>query len=100
MDELRQAVIDSIDEHAEALNEISQEIWKNPELAFEEHSAHNVLTDFLEKSGFIVERQYKLKTAFRATYGDTDANKPHIVVICEYDALPSIGHACGHNLIA
>ncbi|ESP04071.1 hypothetical protein LOTGIDRAFT_203426 [Lottia gigantea] len=102
MEELREAVINGIDEHTEALNEISQEIWKNPELAFEEHSAHNVLTDFLEKSGFIVESQYKLKTAFRATYGECDTvpRKPHIVVICEYDALPSIGHACGHNLIA
>ena len=48
--------------------------------------------------GFPVERKYKLDTAFRAVYGNGEG--PHVAVISEYDALPDIGHACGHNLIA
>ena len=79
------------------LNKLSGEIWKHPELGFEEHKAHELLTNFLEKKGFSVERSFSLKTAFRATFG---SGKPNVCVICEYDALPEIGHACGHNLIA
>lgn len=65
---------------------------------FEEHTAHRVLTDFLEKEGFAVERGFLgIATAFRARFG---SGRPNVCVICEYDALPEIGHACGHNLIA
>ena len=64
----------------------------------EEHKAHEFLTDFLEKKGFTVERSYTgIQTAFRATFG---SGRPNVCVISEYDALPEIGHACGHNLIA
>nr|XP_054763398.1 xaa-Arg dipeptidase-like [Lytechinus pictus] len=87
-----------IDESASDLNKISQEIWSHPELGYNEHHAHKILTDYLEKEGFEVTRNYHLQTAFKATYGsDTGV---HVCVICEYDALPEIGHACGHNLIA
>lgn len=80
------------------LHGISKEIWSHPELAMEEHHAHDTLTKFLETHGFQVERHYLgLETAFMATVGQ---GTPHIVTICEYDALPDIGHACGHNLIA
>lgn len=82
----------------EELRELSGEIWKHPELGFEEHKAHSLLATFLEKKGFSVERSFcGLQTAFRATVG---SGKPNVCVICEYDALPEIGHACGHNLIA
>ena len=47
-----------------------------------------------------MERHYKLDTAFQAVYGSSDGGEPCIMVISEYDALPDIGHACGHNLIA
>ncbi|XP_030840445.1 peptidase M20 domain-containing protein 2 [Strongylocentrotus purpuratus] len=87
-----------IDASASDLNNISQEIWSHPELGYEEHHAHKILTDYLEKKGFEVTRNYHLDTAFKATYG-TDGGV-HVCVICEYDALPEIGHACGHNLIA
>lgn len=86
-----------IEENKEHLTELSQDIWKHPELGFQEYHAHDVLTKFLEDTGFDVDRKYKLDTAFRAVYGE---GKPHIAVLCEYDALPNIGHACGHNLIA
>ncbi|XP_066275275.1 peptidase M20 domain-containing protein 2-like [Branchiostoma lanceolatum] len=83
---------------ASDLYDLSQEIWKNPELAFKEHRAHRVLTEFLENRGFRVDRHYKLETAFRAVCGEEGGL--HVCVICEYDALPGIGHGCGHNLIA
>ncbi len=87
-----------IDNSSQELHSLSSEIWKNPELGFEEHKAHALLTDFLEKKGFTVDRSYTgIETAFRATFG---SGRPNICVICEYDALPEIGHACGHNLIA
>lgn len=77
---------------------ISDAIWSNPELGWEEHKAHELLTDFLAKNGFPVEKHHLgLKTSFRATLGE---GQPHVAVLCEYDALPEIGHACGHNLIA
>ncbi len=80
------------------LSALSDAIWRNPELGFNEHKAHELLTNFLEKEGFTVERSYTgIETAFRATFG---SGKPSVCVICEYDALPDIGHACGHNLIA
>ena len=70
----------------------------NPELAFEERHAHAALTDFLAERGFAVERgAFGLETGFRATAG---SGGPTIAVLCEYDALPGVGHACGHNLIA
>ena len=80
------------------LVQVSDTIWQNPELNFEEHKAHELLTNFLGAKGFRVERSYTgIATAFRATYG---SGRPNVCVICEYDALPEIGHACGHNLIA
>ena len=57
-----------------------------------------VLTNFLEKHGFPVTRNYILDTGFKAEWGKGPG--PHVAVLCEYDALPDIGHACGHNLIA
>lgn len=89
----------AIDDSAGALHALSDDIWEHPELNYEERYAHDALTNFLELHGFVVDRHYKLKTAFRAVYGD-DNSGPTIAVVCEYDALPSLGHACGHNLIA
>ena len=88
----------SIDTHRDGLKDLSASIWSNPELGLEEHGAHKLLTDYLEEKGFTVERGYTgLETAFRATFG---SGRPNVCVISEYDALPEIGHACGHNLIA
>ncbi len=80
------------------LRKLSDELWRTPELGLKEYKAHTLLTDFLEKKGFTVFRSYtSLDTAFKATFG---SGKPNVCVICEYDALPEIGHACGHNLIS
>ena len=79
------------------LIQISQTIHANPELLFEEHKAMGILTDELEEHGFDVQRGVAgLDTAFVATYG---SGEPVIGILAEYDALPQIGHACGHNLI-
>lgn len=78
---------------------LSRHLHENPELGFEERVAHGVLTDYCEGRGWDVERHaVGLDTAFRARIGDGDG--PNIAVICEYDALPGLGHACGHNIIA
>jgi len=89
----------SIDEERERLVALSQSIHERPELGFEEHFASSVLSDELEREGFSVERgAFDVETAFVARAGDGPG--PHIVICCEYDALPRIGHGCGHNIIA
>ncbi|KAL3882707.1 hypothetical protein ACJMK2_029020 [Sinanodonta woodiana] len=99
MDGAKQAACDAIERAKDDLFKVSQEIWSHPEENFQEHHAHEALTVFLEKHGFNVEKNFHLPTAFRAVLGDGNTG-PHVAVLCEYDALPEIGHACGHNLIA
>lgn len=87
----------AIDDRADGLRQLGRFIWENPELGFEETKAHDYLTTYLESEGFQVSRNYFLPTAFRAEFGGPG---PCVAFLCEYDALPGIGHACGHNLIA
>ena len=89
----------AIDKASDELNSISQSLWDNPELAFEEKHAHSIITESLQGHEFKVEKHLVLDTAFRATFGNGD-DGPNVAMICEYDALPEMGHACGHNLIA
>ncbi|XP_005111933.1 peptidase M20 domain-containing protein 2 isoform X2 [Aplysia californica] len=102
MTDSKKLACEAIERENSALRALSLDIWDHPELCFNEKHAHAAVTDFLEQRGFQVERHFKLDTAFRATASskDTDADTPTIGVMCEYDALPGIGHACGHNLIA
>ncbi|EDV29529.1 uncharacterized protein TRIADDRAFT_18185 [Trichoplax adhaerens] len=97
-EELKKVAIQAIDEKNQQLLEINQQLHKNPELAYKEFKSHDLLTNYLEKEGFQVQRSYPLPTSFRATF--SRGKGPKMCVICEYDALPEIGHACGHNLIA
>jgi amidohydrolase len=95
---LKQRMCERIDALADVLLEASHDIHAHPELAFEEHHAHDLLTGILEREGLDVTRSaYGLDTAFDARAG---SEGPTIVVCSEYDALPGIGHACGHNIIA
>ena len=81
------------------LSEISEYIYNNPELGNQEFKAVEALTSFLEENNFTVEREFlNIKTAFRATY-DSKKEGATIGYLCEYDALPEIGHGCGHNMI-
>lgn len=95
--EWKELVSQVIESSSQELYDLSMQIHGHPELAYEEVFAHDILTSYLEKKGFQVERQYIVKTGFRAVYG---SGAPVIAMLSEYDALPSIGHACGHNLIA
>jgi len=77
---------------------VSREIHQDPELAFREYHAASLLTAWLEDEGFAVERGIAgLETAFMAARG---RGEPRIAYLLEYDALPDLGHGCGHNLIA
>jgi len=95
---LKDAVVREIDSRYQQLADLSRRLHDNPEIAFEERRSSALLVDFLEQNGFAVEKGVcQLPTAFRGTYG---AGKPVIAFLAEYDALPKLGHACGHNLIA
>jgi amidohydrolase len=97
IENLKNSVIDQIDAHHQKLSELALKIHANPELGFQEVKASAWLTQFLEDNGFSIERGIcNLPTAFKASYGN---GKPAIAVLAEYDALPGVGHACGHNLI-
>ena len=77
---------------------INRWLYENPETAFEEINSSKRLVDFLGSNGFEVEYPaYGLDTAFAARVGATG---PEIIICAEYDALPEVGHACGHNIIA
>ncbi|MEH7473723.1 M20 family metallopeptidase, partial [Priestia megaterium] len=79
--------------------EVSKYIGQNPELGHEEFKACKALTDVLKEQGFTVEiGTCDLPTAFTAVY-DSQKPGPSIGFMAEYDALPDLGHACGHNLI-
>src|SRR4249920_2470003 len=99
LDALKTAACDEIDRLGSQLIELSHEIHAHPELKYEERFAHGLLTGALAEAGLDVQRgAYGIETAFRADAGATGA--PTMAVMCEYDALPQIGHACGHNVIA
>jgi amidohydrolase len=90
----------AVDELRERLLATSHDIHANPELLFEEHRASARLADELERGGLRVERGVGgLATAFRAEL-DGGEPGPTLAILAEYDALPGIGHACGHNIIA
>jgi len=98
IEKLKTSVIDEIDAQRHQLSELSLKIHANPELGFHEVKATGWLTRYLEENGFSIERGIcELPTAFRASYGQ---GKPAVAILAEYDALPGLGHACGHNLIA
>src|ERR687897_632661 len=87
-----------VDRRRELLLDVSHQIHAHPELGYEERFAHDLLTRVLEQEGLAVTRSARgIDTAFEATAGATE---PSVAVVCEYDALPGIGHACGHNVIA
>ncbi|KAF9099664.1 hypothetical protein BGX27_000545 [Mortierella sp. AM989] len=104
-DEVKQA----IENETDSLRELSLQIHGNPELGNNEIFAHRILTNYLETKGFKVTRHaYQIETAFLAEYESPATTAAAVagkrvktVGFCsEYDALPGIGHACGHNLIA
>ena len=95
---LKAEVSRQVEQQRQELIKLSLKIHANPELGFKEERASAWLTDYLAKNSFQIEKGIGgLSTAFKATYG---SSKPVIALLGEYDALPEIGHACGHNIIA
>ncbi|MGD2143459.1 MAG: M20 family metallopeptidase [Anaerolineae bacterium] len=93
------SVFEAIDDLQTTLVDLSKRIHRNPEIKFKEHKASRWLSDAAEEAGFRVEKPVGgLDTAFRASYTGSGEG-PTIAFLAEYDALPKLGHGCGHNLI-
>ncbi|MGW7265159.1 amidohydrolase [Streptomyces sp. NPDC054842] len=98
LDDVHQRIRKEVAGRAEALWDVALRLHADPEYAFDEHRAAALLTGALEREGFAVERGVAdLPTAFTARSG---RGRPTVALLLEYDALPGLGHACGHNLIA
>lgn len=90
-------IADWIASHEAELTDIAHDIFCHPELAYEEIYSSKLLAAFLENQGFqITWKTAGIDTAFTATWGN---GSPRLGFLAEYDALPEIGHACGHNLL-
>lgn len=98
IEELKAEVGHRVDAQRQELIQLSLKIHDNPELGLQEKKAASWLISYLQRNGFqIKEHIAGLPTAFHAAYGH---GKPTVALLAEYDALPGIGHACGHNIIA
>jgi amidohydrolase len=97
--ELKRLIVEEADRVLPRLIEISDWMARHPELGSEEYEASRMLSKELERHGFEVERGILgMPTAFRASYIGV-GDMPKIAFLAEYDALPEIGHGCGHNII-
>ena len=97
-DTIRQAIASRIDSYRSLIEDIALSLYRNPELGLTEVFASRKIRSVLEDGGFSVEGGIAgMPTAFRAASG---AGRPTIAFLAEYDALPAVGHGCGHNLIA
>lgn len=96
---MRETIQKYIMEHMQEYQQLVKEMYLHPEVGDEEFASAALLVAYLRAQGFEVEEQYVKPTGFLATY---KGSKPgaNIAYLCEYDALPDIGHGCGHNLIA
>jgi amidohydrolase len=100
MEAIREKIQKYVDTIRRELLEVSRYIYDNPEVGFEERKASRKLVEVLKDHGYKVEYPVaSVETAFQATIC-IGAERPHIAILAEYDALPDLGHACGHNLIA
>lgn len=96
--EAKDRVTADVSARADRLVSVSHEIHAHPELNYEEVFAHDLLCSVLEDCGLpVVRHAYGVDTAFEVSVGSSG---PEILVLLEYDALPGIGHGCGHNVIA
>lgn len=98
MEEIRNTITSTIDGSYNALQAINKALHSHPEIGYQEHFAHETITAYMVSLGFQVKKHaYGLDTSFEVEVGSGG----RLVIVCaEYDALPAIGHACGHNLIA
>lgn len=100
VDSLKKIVRETVDEKRPVLEGIARYLYENPELGSEEFKAFEKITRILEDHGFKVEKGvYGMPTAFVASFNGKSSG-PRVAVLAEYDALPGVGHGCGHDLIA
>jgi len=98
LDGLKKEVCDAVDGMRESLIAVSAEIHANPELSFQEVKASRLLAKKLTQAGLpVTTHAFGLETALASDFGPS--NVPCVAIVAEYDALPGIGHACGHNII-
>ncbi len=96
---MKEQIKKNVKDYLDDAFQIAKYLYENPELGYQEVKACDTLCNAFEQSGFQVERGiYEIPTAFSAVY-DSGKEGPNIVLCAEYDALPDIGHGCGHNLI-
>lgn len=96
---MKERILAAIEAVGPELDALSRSIYDHPELGYEEFKACAWHVELLEKHGFSVEKNYcGMETAYKATY---DSGKPGLTVayLAEYDALPGVGHGCGHNIL-
>lgn len=99
IDRLKQAVYERLDSLTPQLVDISTQIHAHPETNYEEYFASDLLARTAEEAGFELHRKIaEVETAFKAVYRGR-SESPVVAFLSEYDALPEVGHACGHNLI-
>jgi metal-dependent amidase/aminoacylase/carboxypeptidase family protein len=101
--EQQEFVTSFINTISDDLYSVSLQLHSSPELSFQEFKAHDLITKYLQDKGWeVVKQAYGIDTAFKATYTIGNKSKPlkSVGFCAEYDALPDLGHACGHNLIA
>ncbi len=100
-DALKQRIVAQRERIDDDLIALSNRLHADPELGWQEHRSSAAVAAVLASHGFAVEQPYLgLETAFRATLGDPESAGFTVGFLAEYDALPGLGHACGHNLIA
>jgi metal-dependent amidase/aminoacylase/carboxypeptidase family protein len=98
--QLKDAVCTRVDALREELLAVCRTIWEIPELGHQEHRASALLCETLQAHGLAPQRGIAgLATAFRADIAGAN-ERPRVAVLAEYDALPGLGHGCGHNIIA
>ena len=101
MDNNKEMLCKEIDTMTNELFGISDYLLANPETAYQEFKACEHLSKILEKNGFSVDKGIgDVETSFLARPADCPPSRPTVALLAEYDALPKIGHGCGHNMIA
>ena len=101
IDPIKAAILSEIDSQADDITALARKLYENPETAYQERNACRWLSERLGACGFEVQNAPGgIETAFTARVAGAAPRQPCIALLAEYDALPKIGHGCGHNLIA
>jgi len=96
MENRKEILSELFDKYRNEFKELNEYLYNNPELGLQEYKACTAHTNILKKYGFEIEKGFaNLETAYKASY--KKGNGPRIAILAEYDALPEIGHGCGHN---